>query len=173
MGRNLPFNRKVKRTDKRGQKHPVREYRCENCSDCPLASKCLSRKAKARTVSRDRHEPCRERLAQRMGTEQARNDYASRAPTIEGVFGTIKGAMGIRAFWTRGIERVRTEWCWICTAYNLKKLLRLLAETPDARPEVPDCTERPATSAIAASQRPANGTLQYRSPPHPRMLEAA
>jgi len=30
--------------------------------------------------------------------------------------------MGIRQFLLRGLEKVRTEWLWACTAYNLKKL---------------------------------------------------
>jgi transposase len=163
MGRSLPFKREVKRADKTGRKHPVREYQCKDCSDCPLAGKCLSRNAKARTVSRDRYEPCRERLAQRMDTEQARNDYAKRAPTIEGVFGTIKGAMGIRAFWTRGMDRVRTEWRWVCTAYSLKKLTKLLAQAP-AGPSDDRCNaQRPAAIPMSRQQTLRCLVLQHRA----------
>ena len=37
-------------------------------------------------------------------------------------FAILKGVMGLRQFLLRGLEKVRTEWLWACTAYNLKKL---------------------------------------------------
>jgi hypothetical protein len=33
-----------------------------------------------------------------------------------------KGVLGVRQFLLRGLENVRTEWRWLCTTYNLKKL---------------------------------------------------
>jgi transposase len=60
--------------------------------------------------------------AQRMATPEGQEIYKARAPGIEGVFGCIKAALGIRRFTVRGLSNVRTEWAWICTAYNLKKL---------------------------------------------------
>lgn len=127
LGRTLPFDRTVKRRKKGGGKMTVRQYKCSDCSGCPLARKCLNRKAKARTVSRDQYEPLREELAARMRTDAAREIYSQRAPAIEGVFGYIKGVMHIRAFLTRGHQKVRTEWRWICSAYSMRKLMGLLA----------------------------------------------
>lgn len=127
MGRELPFHRVVKRRMKGGAESTVREYKCADCSGCQLAGKCLNRKASARTVSRDEYEPLREDLAARMRTDAAREVYRRRAPSIEGVFGCIKGAMGIRGFLTRGRPKVRTEWRWICSAYSMRKLMGLLA----------------------------------------------
>lgn len=127
MGRTLPFYRVVNRCKKGGGKITVREYKCSDCSGCPLAKKCLSRKAKARTVSRDEYEPLREDLAARMRTDAAKEAYSQRAPAIEGVFGYIKGAMGIRGFLTRGHKKVRAEWRWICSAYSMRILMGLLA----------------------------------------------
>ena len=49
---------------------------------------------------------------------------------VEGVFGVIKHAMGVRRFLLRGLEKVRAEWTWVCTAFNLKKLLRIWAMNP-------------------------------------------
>ena len=42
-------------------------------------------------------------------------------------FAIIKGILDVRRFLLRGLEKVRTEWRWICTAYNLKKLIAALA----------------------------------------------
>jgi hypothetical protein len=35
----------------------------------------------------------------------------------------IKQVMGLRQFGLRGLEKVRTEWWWACTAFNLKQLI--------------------------------------------------
>ena len=129
MGRRLDRWRVVHRRTKQGQFDAV-EYRCGDCSECPLSSECLGKSAKRRTVSRDCFEPYREQTAERMSTEEGRQIYGKRAPLSEGVFGCIKGAMGIRQFLTRGTERVATEWRWICAGYSLRRLVGLLAARP-------------------------------------------
>lgn len=102
-------------------------YRCPDCSDCPLASECLGKNARSRTVARDQHESHREALAARMKTEAGREIYAQRAWMAETPNAGIKACMGLRQFLLRGLEKVRTEWRWACTAYNLQKLMRIVA----------------------------------------------
>lgn len=126
MGRILPFHRTVTR-DTRDGKVSIAEYMCLDCTNCPLSDGCLSKKATQRRVNRDHYEDVRETTARRMASEEGKAIYRGRAPVIEGTFGTIKGNMGIRAFLLRGLDKVRTEWLWVCTAFNLKKLLKLLA----------------------------------------------
>jgi transposase len=101
------------------------EYRASNCADCPLASRCLSKKAKRRMVTRDEFEDHRELLRERMEDDAARKIYGQRAPVAEGTFAHIKQAMGIRQFLHRGIEKVRTEWLWVCAAFNVSKILKM------------------------------------------------
>jgi transposase len=120
MGRRLDCYRERTRHEGRIRQ---RLYRCTNCTGCPLAARCLSRKAKQRTLIRDEHEHRRERIARRMNTEQGKEVYRRRAPLAETPFAYIKGVLGIRQFFVCGLEKVRTEWRWICTAYNLRKLL--------------------------------------------------
>ena len=43
-------------------------------------------------------------------------------------FAHIKSVMGVRQFLLRGLEKVRIEWTWVCTAYNLKKLLAAIGQ---------------------------------------------
>ncbi|MCC7257950.1 MAG: IS1182 family transposase, partial [Gammaproteobacteria bacterium] len=126
MGRILTFHRTVTR-DTRDGKISITDYMCSDCTNCPLADGCLSKKATRRTVSRDQYEDVRETTARRMASEEGKAIYRGRAPVIEGTFGTLKGNMGIRAFLLRGLDKARTEWLWICTAFNLKKLLKLHA----------------------------------------------
>jgi len=111
-------------------------YRANACRGCPLATDCVKgKKSLYRTLTRDAYEPLREATAHRMATPEGRAIYRIRAPGIEGLFGVIKAALGIRRFMTRGLANVRTEWAWICTAYNLKKLLTLEARSACGRPK--------------------------------------
>jgi transposase len=105
-------------------------YRCKDCCECRLANRCLSGKAKYRSITRDENEDYREEMAARMKTEEAKDIYTRRAPIVETIFGYVKGVLGIRQFLTRGMNNVRTEWRWICTAYNLRTLLSLRQAHP-------------------------------------------
>lgn len=88
-----------------------------------MSSRCLKGKAKQRTVSRDQYEPLREQLAGRMQTDEAKTTYARRAPIAEGVFASIKASLHFRRFSVRGKANVRSEWFWVCMAYNLRRLI--------------------------------------------------
>lgn len=126
MGQALQRHKRGK--DKDGT--PYTEYRCTDCSGCPLFGRCvLGKTQQYRTIRRDIHEPLREAADQRMATPDGQALYKQRAPGIEGVFGHIKAIFGIRRFTVRGLQAVRAEWNWVCTAYNLKKLLITQAQS--------------------------------------------
>ena len=126
QGHPMPFN-KSKSAERRGVRVHQRVYRCEACAGCPLANACLSRKSKGgRTITRDEYEPLRERTAARMATPEGRKVYQKRARIAETPFGILKAVMGIRQFLLRGLEKVKTEWLWAATAFNLAKLARML-----------------------------------------------
>jgi transposase len=102
-------------------------YRCTDCGGCPLREACLGKAAQQRTVARDQHEPVREALAARMRSPAGRQTYARRAWMAETPHAFIKAVMGVRRFLLRGLEKVRTEWRWACTAFNLQKLVKAIA----------------------------------------------
>jgi len=111
-----------------GQAITIRVYRCEHCENCRLSTVCRSPKARrGRMIYRDQYEPLREATAQRMQTAEGRATYARRMHGAETPFAHIKAVMGVRQFLLRGLENVRTEWRWVCTAFNLDKLLRAVA----------------------------------------------
>ncbi|NQU26126.1 MAG: IS1182 family transposase [Candidatus Nealsonbacteria bacterium] len=128
MGRCLPFKRRTRANRGQGKIVLGREYQCENCTRCPLAGRCLSRKAKRRGINRDQYEPYREKLFERMNTDEGQQVYKRRAPVAEGVFAHIKQAMGVRQFLLRGLDKVRIEWLWVGAAYNLKLLIVQMAQ---------------------------------------------
>jgi hypothetical protein len=99
------------------------QYRCPGKAGCPLGAQCVKGDSSARVVSRDVYQSLREKVGRRMATEEGRRIYRSRAPVVEGAFARIKNGMQIRRFLLRGAGKVRAEWHWICTAYNLKGLV--------------------------------------------------
>ena len=123
LGQEMPY-----RETKKSEGKEVRIYACSSCAGCPLAGECLDPKAKrGRTVGRDGSEPARERMAAKMATEAGRQTYNQRMHIAETPFAIIKGILEVRRFLLRGLEKVRTEWRWVCTAYNLKKLIAAVA----------------------------------------------
>jgi len=127
MGKEMPYRETKKSDGSQGQK-TYRIYGCKDCANCPQAKECLDPKAKrGRTISRDAYEPQRERMHAKMQTEAGRKTYNRRMHIGETPFAIIKNIFEVRRFLLRGLEKVRTEWCWVCTAYNLKKLMAAIA----------------------------------------------
>ena len=110
-----------------------RRYACSGKQGCPLAEACVKGKTPWRTIQRDIYQDVRDRTGRRMASAEGRVIYSRRAPWVEGVVGTIKSALGIRQFLLRGQRKVRMEWRWITTAFNLKKLLKRGSKTPPPR----------------------------------------
>jgi hypothetical protein len=111
-----------------GQRVQRRIYRCEACADCPLAKQCISSKSKqGRTITRDEFEETRERTAARMKTALGQEVYNQRPRIAETPFAILKAVFRMRQFLLCGLEKVRTEWRWAVTAFNLIKLVRNVA----------------------------------------------
>ncbi len=128
QGEPLPFAR-AKSAVRGGVRKTSRMYRCKACKDCLLAGVCFARKSHSgRTISRDQYEEMRERTATRMATDEGRQVYNQRAHIAETPFGFIKAAIGLRQFLLRGLPKVKTEWRWAATAFNLGKLVREIAQ---------------------------------------------
>jgi transposase len=124
-GKPLPYEQTKSKVNAAEERIYFRVYRCGQCEGCPLGPMCRNDKAKrGRSVSRDVHEQRRERQASKMASEESRAIYRRRFHVAETPFGLIKQVMNLRQFLLRGLEKVRTEWLWACTAFNLGKLLR-------------------------------------------------
>ena len=128
QGRPLKYEQTKSNVNAAGQRVYYRVYRSVGCEGCPLASACRSEKAKrARSVSHDVHWKRREEMAAKMASEESKAIYRKRMHTAETPFGIIKQIMNLRQFLLRGMENVKTEWLWACTALNLAKLVREVA----------------------------------------------
>jgi hypothetical protein len=58
-------------------------------------------------------------------TKMNKNFYAERKAICEHPFGTVKRALGLTYFLTRGTENVRTESLLHFYAYNMKRLISI------------------------------------------------
>lgn len=108
----------------------LKRYACPGTDGCPLAQRCAGQKSKHRTVVRDEHQDLREQAHTFYTSEEGRKVYRRRAPKIEGLFAQIKQHLGIRQFLYRGLQKVQTEWQWVCIAVNLKRLLQKRISNP-------------------------------------------
>lgn len=107
-----------------------RVYRCSCCEGCALRSSCTDSKRNRRIRSNGKN-PLREAMADKVHSDAGRAIYRQRQSVAEGPFGVIKNVMGVRQFLLRGLENVRTEWRWVCTAYNLRILVKWLRRQRD------------------------------------------
>ncbi len=127
QGKPLPFIR-TKSSVRDGVGKISRIYRCKSCKDCLLAGVCYERLSHSgRTISRDEYEDLRERTATRMASDAGKRIYQQRAHIAETPFGILKATFGLRRFLLRGLPKVKTEWRWAATAFNLGKLVREIA----------------------------------------------
>ncbi len=127
MGRKLEWDQTKEKERLVGEDSIYEVYRCKNCAGCPLAKDCLGGSSKSRTVSRDQHEDLREAALARLNTDEGREIYGRRAWMAETPYAFIKTVMGLRQFLLRGLDKVRMEWRWACIAYNLRKLVKIMA----------------------------------------------
>jgi transposase len=122
-----PMGRKLERRDRLncrradGETVLTYRYQCVGCEGCPLSSACRQGNS-PRQIQVDEHEPVRRRVAAATKSTAGQAAYKRRSWICETPFAFIKQWMNFRQFLLRGLEKVRTEWLWASTAYNLRKL---------------------------------------------------
>lgn len=131
-GKKLPSTNQTSQTENGRQRIRFRYYAAESdCSGCPLAEMCLGGNAKRRQVGHEQHESKRIDHAKKMSTEEGKKKYSRRRHPGERPFAVIKQDFGARRLLTRGLERVADEWMWLCSAFNLKRLMSLIHSGSD------------------------------------------
>lgn len=127
-GKQLPYRNTTPDRRQQGTAQRRRyQSSAADCAACPLRSRCLQDGARQRSISRDQYESHRERHAERMAKAESQEIYKLRRHAGETPFAWIKQRFGVRQFLVRGLDRVRVEWRWAATAFNLCRLLTLLA----------------------------------------------
>lgn len=132
-----PMKNKGTTSEKSGSGRRYRtRYKAEPsaCADCPLRSRCVYGNADSRQINREQYEEHRERHAAKMARPESKDLYKLRRHAGERPFAMIKQYFGLRQFLLRGLDRVRTEWCWATTAFNLHRLMSLICARPGPQP---------------------------------------
>ena len=131
-GKAMPYTNKTSHAEN-GRRRIKYRYKADasDCASCVLASQCFSSKTKSRQISHEQHESRRLAHAQKMSLEDSKKKYSCRRHPSERPFAMIEGHFGARRFLTRCRERVSNEWTWLCSAFNLHRLLRLITSGAD------------------------------------------
>jgi transposase len=88
---------------------------------------------KKKTGRPAKNQTAKQKMGRRVKTKKGKKIYKKRKETVEPVFGIIKSVMGFRQFMLRGLKKVNLEWDLVMTAYNFKKLHKLIHGTPAPR----------------------------------------
>ena len=126
-GKELPYKNQTSQTDG-GRLRVRRRYHAnpQECAACPLRSRCIKGPAKNRTINHEQNEILRIAQAKKMSGEEAKKIYEKRRHAGERPFAMIKNHFGARQFLTRGLAKVKTEWHWLVTAFNIHQLMGLI-----------------------------------------------
>lgn len=68
----------------------------------------------------------KERMLNKLKSEEGSKVYKRRKAIVEPVFGQMKWARGFRQFSCRGLKKAKGEFAILCTAYNILKIWRFL-----------------------------------------------
>ena len=115
-----------KKTDASGKRQIRYVSPRSACRGCALRHRCLTAKAKQRTIYRWEHETVIERHRTRMADAAAALMMRRRAELAEHPFGTLKCRAGYRHFLLRGFDRVRGEWSLMALCYNFTRVLSII-----------------------------------------------
>lgn len=132
----------------KGHGHYLTRYRCEHAKECPVRAACTT-SCRGRVIERSPWYHAAEEHRARSTTEAGKAMLRRRKAIIEPVFAVIKQHLGFRRWTQRGIENVRTQWSFLCAAYNIRKLYRLWRANKGENPDSP--RPRPQLSAICST----------------------
>lgn len=98
-----------------------RIYRCHHASQCPVAGQCTKDK-RGRKVSLTRYHEALVQQRRRQAQTENRVKLKKRKWIVERAFAEIKQHLGFRRWDYRGLDAAQTEWAFVCTVFNLKRL---------------------------------------------------
>ena len=92
-------------------KREVTTYRTERgtCAACPMREKCTTNEKLGRAITRDGYEKYRDRMKEKLSSNEGRSIYGKRKCLVEPIFGQIKTRGGFSQFLLRGLRKVRFE----------------------------------------------------------------
>lgn len=126
-----PNNKRLKFTGqtsedirKSGYVATTKNYACEGCQGCPFYKDCCeARNQVNREIQINQNlDVHRKKAAENLRTPKGWELRKRRGIEIESCYGDIKHNMGIRRCHLRGLDKVKTDFCLIAMAHNLRKI---------------------------------------------------
>lgn len=129
QGKVIPFT-KVFFEKKNNTKK--KEYRAlkKVCIDCPIRSMCLGKSAQEKKFTITYYRPEYERNIARVNSKTGSYMKGKRQSTVEPVFGTLTQFLGMRKVNTLGLKQANKCMHLSAVAYNLKKYLKFIKNSP-------------------------------------------
>lgn len=100
------------------------EYHCYDCDGCIKRLLCTNNQ-RGRSITVSTNKEAMDRFKVDMKSEQNKKLISKRKEIAEHPFGTLKRNLGYTYFLQKGLENVKTEFSFMCFAYNFKRLLNL------------------------------------------------
>lgn len=101
-------------------------YGTPDCKTCPLKEKC-TKSQNGRQVKRYPSDEIKDGLRQVMLQPKAQQRFKYRKAMVEPVFSVLRGVHGLTRFKRNGLKAVKLEFALHILAYNLSRLIALLA----------------------------------------------
>ena len=131
QGKDIPFT-KVFYEKKNNTKK--KEYRAlkQVCIDCPIRSMCLGKSAQEKKFTITYYRSEYERNIARVNSRKGRYMKGKRQSTVEPVFGTLTQFLGMGKVNTLGLKQANKCMHLSAIAYNLKKYLKFIKNSPQS-----------------------------------------
>lgn len=94
------------------------------CKHCPVRADCTKQKY-GRTIEIHPHHQNIEAHRLKMADHSSGTLYRQRAGIVEPPFAWIKIQDQFTRWTVRGLDNVRSQWQWVCTARNLRKIIQV------------------------------------------------
>jgi transposase len=101
--------------------YEVQVYQCRDAASCPVRAQCCTNK-RGRLVKLNPQYQAIQRQQQRHRNPLHQQHLRRRKELIELVFAQLKEHERFRRWTVRGLRKVRAEWSFLLTVYNLKKM---------------------------------------------------
>ena len=98
-----------------------RIYAATGCRGCSFREECVGERCGSRRVSISSIGAARQKMREKLATEQGKKTFSLRKQVVEPVFGQIKQGMRFDRFLLSGLEGASAEAALICMVHNLKK----------------------------------------------------
>jgi transposase len=125
----------------------TRKYQTEQCLNCESQSDCTKARDGIRKITRNlTDDPIREAAEVKSNTEKGKEILKQRKSVAEPIWGNMQRQEGLIQLHYRGLDKASREFKLRCVMHNLRKLLKVFKNNPEARNEIENMGSYPSRS---------------------------